>query len=180
MLEKDGRLYTENLRTAKATDVFISDGAERVFFPSFTFHGFRYIEITKPESAEISELTVYALYSDISETGAFSSDNPLVDQIYKNAFWGQKSNFVGLPTDCPQRDERMGWTAIRSHSAEARCSIWIAVLFIGNICGIWPTRKGRTERYPTSCRTFLLSDMETTAGGRGNGASLYLLSDVRR
>lgn len=110
MLEKDGRLYTENLRTAKATDVFISDGAERVFFPSFTFHGFRYIEITKPESAEISELTVCALYSDISETGAFSSDNPLVDQIYKNAFWGQKSNFVGLPTDCPQRDERMGWT----------------------------------------------------------------------
>ena len=111
MLKDDGSLYTENLRSAKATDIFISNGEkDEKFSPLFTFHGFRYIEIDKPETASVTDIKVFACYSDLNVTGGFECDNALVNQIYKNAFWGQKSNFVGLPTDCPQRDERMGWT----------------------------------------------------------------------
>lgn len=111
MLNNDGSLYTDNLRSAKCTDTFICRGeGSEIFQPMFTFHGFRYIEISATLGVEIVSLKAFACYSDLCETGSFSCDNALVEKIFKNSFWGQKSNFVGLPTDCPQRDERMGWT----------------------------------------------------------------------
>lgn len=110
-LLSDGALYTENLRKAEATDTYILSGkGEEVFRPLFTFHGFRYAQITVTGEAEIVNISAEVMYSDLEATGAFSCSDPIVNKIYQNALWGQRGNFLNIPTDCPQRDERLGWT----------------------------------------------------------------------
>jgi alpha-L-rhamnosidase len=112
-LNPDGTLYTENLRTAKATDHFILDGlGADVLVPHFTFHGFRYIEITGVKSAsDVQGVFAQVLHTDFHFTAKLETGNAMVNQLWRNILWGQRSNFVGLPTDCPQRDERLGWAA---------------------------------------------------------------------
>jgi alpha-L-rhamnosidase len=112
VLDKNGNFYIDNLRAAKAQDVFIlKGGAEEIFEPHFTWHGFRFLKVEgypgelKPENFE-----AVALYSDMKPTGEFTSSNPLINQLQHNIQWGQKGNFLDVPTDCPQRDERLGWT----------------------------------------------------------------------
>lgn len=111
LLDKDGGLYTVNLRKAKAEIVYDKghEGNSGKYCPRFTYMGFRYIEISgtgyKP-----GLITAYAVYSDMKRTGYFKSENVLVQKLYENQVWGQKSNYVEIPTDCPQRDERMGYT----------------------------------------------------------------------
>lgn len=106
-----GQLYTENLRKAEATDTYILSGrGQERFRPLFTFHGFRYAQITVTGEAEILDITAEAMYSDLKPTGAFSCSDPIVNKIFQNALWGQRCNFLNVPTDCPQRDERLGWT----------------------------------------------------------------------
>lgn len=107
----DGALYTENLRKAEATDTYILSGkGEECFRPLFTYHGFRYAEITVSGVAEIIDITAEAMYTDLTSTGDFSCSDEIVTKIYQNALWGQRDNFLNVPTDCPQRDERLGWT----------------------------------------------------------------------
>ena len=107
-----GRLYTENLRKAEAIDTCILAGTgDEHFRPLFTFHGFRYAEITVTGNAEILDITAEAMYSDLTATGSFSCSDPTVNKVYQNALWSQRDNFLNVPTDCPQRDERLGWTA---------------------------------------------------------------------
>ena len=107
-----GSLYTANLRSAKATDryTFQSDNKE-TWEPTFTFHGFRYVEISGCEKPSTSDIKGKALASVSGETGSFTSSDGMLNQIYENSLWGQRSNFLSIPTDCPQRDERMGWGA---------------------------------------------------------------------
>ena len=108
----DGMLYTENLRKAEATDTFVLSGkGEEHFRPLFTYHGFRYVEISITGNAEICDITAEAMYTDLAPTGEFSCSHEIVNKIFQNALWSQRDNFLGLPTDCPQRDERLGWTA---------------------------------------------------------------------
>jgi len=117
VLNPDGTLYVENLRTAKATDHFIlagSKGAAGVeeFQPQFTFHGFRYAEISGLQQKPTAEtLKAVVLHTDAPFTARFSTGDAMVNQLWSNVIWGQRSNFVGVPTDCPQRDERLGWSA---------------------------------------------------------------------
>ena len=117
ILNPDGTIYTDNLRTAKATDHFILAGKNgdtgiEEFTPQFTFHGFRYVELTGLSTAPSkAALTVNVLHTDAPFTIKLSTGNPMINQLWSNILWGQRSNFVGLPTDCPQRDERLGWTA---------------------------------------------------------------------
>ncbi|MEV0797223.1 glycoside hydrolase family 78 protein [Kribbella sp. NPDC050281] len=113
MLESDGELYTANLRTADATDYFVSAGAaEEYFEPIFTVHGFRYVEIDGyPGELTTDDVTGRALHSDTPVAGRFECSDPGVNQLLSNIRWGQRGNFVSVPTDCPQRDERLGWTA---------------------------------------------------------------------
>ncbi|WP_235906248.1 alpha-L-rhamnosidase [Ginsengibacter hankyongi] len=112
VLDKEGNFYTANLRHAKAQDTYILKGKEEeTFEPHFTWHGFRFIKVQgyagqlKPEN-----FTAVALYSDMQPTGNFSTSNALINQLQHNIQWGQKGNFLDVPTDCPQRDERLGWT----------------------------------------------------------------------
>lgn len=103
-------VYVENLRTALATDTFILSGTgSGEFYPTFTYHGFRYAEIFIPKGVEIISIEGVPLYSDLKETGKFICSNEQINKLYNNVFWAQKSNFFSVPTDCPQRDERLGW-----------------------------------------------------------------------
>lgn len=110
ILQKDC-FYQENLRTAKAEFRYICDGRKREVQPHFTYYGFRYVKITGFVSdIKLEDFTGCVIYSDIDETGSIETSNPLVNRLFQNAMWGQKGNFLDVPTDCPQRDERMGWT----------------------------------------------------------------------
>jgi alpha-L-rhamnosidase len=112
-LNPDGTLYTENLRTAKATDHFILGGKGiEELVPQFTFHGFRYIEITGLQAApSLQSVSALVLHTDVPFTAKLKTGNAMINKLWSNILWGQRSNFVGLPTDCPQRDERLGWSA---------------------------------------------------------------------
>ena len=111
VLNPDGTIYTENLRTARATDHFILDGAKvQEFTPQFTFHGFRYAELTGLPTAPAKEdVTGLVIHTDAPFTAKLETGNPMINQLWSNILWGQRSNFIGVPTDCPQRDERLGW-----------------------------------------------------------------------
>lgn len=110
-LLQEGNFYRENLRTAQAKFTYISNGEETVVRPHFTFYGFRYVKVSGWQGELNSEdFTGCVLYSDMDETGHIETSNPLVNRLFLNALWGQKGNFLDVPTDCPQRDERMGWT----------------------------------------------------------------------
>lgn len=108
---QEGNFYRDNLRTAKAEYVYTADGTEQVVRPFFTFYGFRYVKVEGwPGKLNIDDFTGCVLYSDLEDIGSFETSNSLVNRLYENAKWGQKGNFLDVPTDCPQRDERMGWT----------------------------------------------------------------------
>jgi alpha-L-rhamnosidase len=112
VLDAKGNIYTDNLRGATATDVytFKGEGVE-VWETKFTFHGFRYVEV-KNYPGEVTKDTVtgIVLHSQMPETGTFECSDPLINQLQRNIVWGQRGNFLDVPTDCPQRDERLGWT----------------------------------------------------------------------
>jgi alpha-L-rhamnosidase len=111
MLGSDGSLYTENLRPALAIDTFILKGTGReTFEPHFTFHGFRYVEVTGyPGKLTANDLRGIVVGSDTPQTGTWECSNTNLNRLYQNIVWGQRGNFLSVPTDCPQRDERMGW-----------------------------------------------------------------------
>ncbi|MEX5397243.1 family 78 glycoside hydrolase catalytic domain [Streptococcus sp. ZJ93] len=110
ILHPDGRLNTTFLRTAKATLTYTCREGLQTYRPEFTYMGFRYISVSGIEVEDIETISAIALYSDIEETGSFESSNSQLNQLQSNIVWSSKSNFVDIPTDCPQRDERMGWT----------------------------------------------------------------------
>ncbi|HEX7001658.1 MAG TPA: glycoside hydrolase family 78 protein, partial [Trueperaceae bacterium] len=111
MLGGDGELYTANLRSAKQTDVFVLRGeGTEVFEPRFTFHGFRYVQVEGlPGAPTSATLTGCVIHDDLQRVGEFDSSSELLNRLHANTFWGQRGNFVSVPTDCPQRDERLGW-----------------------------------------------------------------------
>ena len=112
VLNPDGTLYTANLRSARNTDYYtLKGGEEEIWEPHFLFHGFRYIELLGfPGTPTEETVTGIVVHSDIPQTGSFECSDPLINQLQHNIVWGQKGNFVDVPTDCPQRDERLGWT----------------------------------------------------------------------
>ena len=111
-LDRDGNFYTANLRAADQVNTYIlkGDGTE-VWEPRFTFQGFQYVAIDGfPGEVTEDDITGVVLHSDMEPTGHFQSSNALINQLQHNIVWGQKGNFLDIPTDCPQRDERLGWT----------------------------------------------------------------------
>ncbi|MEJ1238643.1 glycoside hydrolase family 78 protein [Chryseolinea sp. T2] len=119
VLDKEGNFYIDNLRAAKQEIVYtLKGGGQEVYEPRLSFFGFRYIRVTGfPGELKAENLEAIALYSDMAPTGTFTSSSPLLNQLQHNIQWGQKGNFVDVPTDCPQRDERLGWTG----DAQAFC-----------------------------------------------------------
>ncbi|MEO7121090.1 MAG: family 78 glycoside hydrolase catalytic domain [Ginsengibacter sp.] len=112
VLDKEGNFYTANLRAAKATSTYILNGKGEEFFePHFTYYGFRYVKVEGIKGdLNPDDFTAVAIYADMKPTGTFTTSNELINQLQHNIQWGQKGNFLDVPTDCPQRDERLGWT----------------------------------------------------------------------
>ncbi len=109
-LDENGNFFTTNLRTARATDTFICSGGEDVFLPAFTYHGFRYIRVEGLEEIDISRFTACVMHTDCKRTGTFSCSDADINQLWHNIDWTMRSNFLDIPMDCPQRDERLGYT----------------------------------------------------------------------
>lgn len=110
-LDRDGNFYNANYRSADAQIKFICDGEEHTYKSALTFFGFRYIRLENwPDEVKKENFTAIVVHSDIRRTGYFECSDEAVNKLFKNIIWGQKSNFLDVPTDCPQRDERLGWT----------------------------------------------------------------------
>ena len=121
LLKPDSSLYVDNLRSAEATDRYIVSsvetrhGSSLQWHPMFTYHGFRYVEITGlREEPKPEDFQGLVFYDEMSTTGTFECSNEIMNAVYRNAYWGIRSNYRSMPTDCPQRDERMGWTGDRT------------------------------------------------------------------
>lgn len=111
VLDKEGNFYNANYRSAKAQVHYICQEGYNQYHPKLTFFGFRYLKIEAfPETPRADHFSAIAIYSDIKQTGSIETGNVQLNQLISNIFWGQKTNFVDVPTDCPQRDERLGWT----------------------------------------------------------------------
>ena len=143
ILDKDGNFYIDNLRTAKQTCRYILSGEGReVFKPVFSWQGFRYIKIAEYPFDEINldDFRAVVVHSDMKRTGDFVCGHPKINKLYQNIIWGQKGNFIDIPTDCPQRDERLGWTgdaqvfvrtAAINYDVEKFFTKWLADLAAG-------------------------------------------------
>lgn len=107
---QDGEFYRDNLRSARAEFTYVSDGRNHLVRPHFTYFGFRYVKVTGIKQVKPQNFKAVALYSSMPATGWLKTDNQTVNRLFENVQWGQRSNFVDVPTDCPQRDERLGWT----------------------------------------------------------------------
>ncbi|WP_310828983.1 family 78 glycoside hydrolase catalytic domain [Paenibacillus pedocola] len=112
ILDREGNFYRDNIRAAEQLISYtLKGGAAETYEPHFTFQGFRYVKLTGfPESVGLGDFIGIVLHSDMERTGQFECSDPLVNQLHHNILWGQKGNFLDVPTDCPQRDERLGWT----------------------------------------------------------------------
>lgn len=158
-------LYTESLRSAKATVTYICSDGEQEYSPRLTYMGFRYIGISGIESEDIVEVGAFALYSDFEEIGDFSCSNEDLNQLQSNIKWSAKSNFIDIPTDCPQRDEKQGWTGDIALFGNTACFNFNLSRFLGkwlldmkneqgkfgSIPFVIPKRGSKTPSITTSC-----------------------------
>jgi alpha-L-rhamnosidase len=125
-LNADGTLYFDNLRGARVTDIYTLKGkGTEIWEPRFTYHGFRYVEVTGfPGRPTLAAIAGRVVHDDLPSAGDFTCSNPLVNRIYQNIVWGTKGNYRSLPTDCPQRDERQGWLGDRSEESKGESFIF--------------------------------------------------------
>lgn len=135
-LLQDGCFYRDNMRTALCEYRYLSNGRPEVIHPFFTFYGYRYIKVEgwpggKPDE---TAFTGYSLYSDLEEIGTLKTGHPKVNRLILNAKWSQKDNFVDVPTDCPQRDERMGWTGDAQIFSSTACFLMDCAAFYDKYC----------------------------------------------
>ena len=120
---QNGVFYRDNLRSAQAEYIYISNGKKQVARPHFTFYGFRYVKIIgmKVDATNVEDFEAWSLYSDMEETGFIKTSDEKINQLISNTKWSQKDNFLDIPTDCPQRDERLGWTGDAEIFSNAAC-----------------------------------------------------------
>lgn len=131
--------YHENMRSAKTEFTYVSDGELKWIRPHFTYYGFRYVKLTGfPEELSAEDFEAWALYSDMEQTGTIDTGNQKVNQLISNILWSQKSNFIDVPTDCPQRDERLGWTGdTQIFSMTAAYNMDVAAFFRKHMYDVW-------------------------------------------
>jgi len=134
ILDKDGNFYNDNYRTAKCQFTYTCRDGQQDYKPHHTFYGFRYVRVNSfPEGADPSILRAVDVYSDIKRTGYFECGNSEVNQLFENTIRGQKGNFLDIPTDCPQRDERLGWTG----DAQVFCKTAMYNFDVNEFFGKW-------------------------------------------
>ncbi len=167
VLDKDGEFYTANLRTAKATMTYILRGdGEETYEPRFTFFGFRYIAVDGfPGELKPENVTGIVIHSDMTPTGSFVCSDSLLNQLQQNIVWGQKGNFLDVPTDCPQRDERLGWTGdAQAFSRTAAYNMDVAAFFTKWLKDV------AADQGPDGSVPFVVPDVLNNAGGSAGWA----------
>ncbi|MEW2353397.1 glycoside hydrolase family 78 protein [Spirillospora sp. NPDC029432] len=143
---QDGEICVAPLRTAKATDVYTLRGAgAETWEPRFTFHGFRYAEISGP----VQEVSAVVCHSDLERTGWFGCSDPLVERLHENVVWGMRGNFLDVPTDCPQRDERLGWTGDLQVFAPTATYLYDTAGFLASWLADLAAEQGEDGRVPS-------------------------------
>jgi len=163
VLDQQGNLYTENLRMADQIACYTLKGlpdADELFEPHFTFHGFRYVSVEGfPGGPTPENFTGVVLHSATPTTGTFECSNPLINQLQHNIVWGQKGNFVDVPTDCPQRDERLGWTGDAQVFIRTAC-------FNMNVAGFFTKwlRDLSADQLPNGSVPFVVPDVIAKTG----------------
>ena len=164
-----GTIYTANLRSALATDTYTLKGDPdgEIYTPAFTFHGFRYVEITGlKEAPALSDVTANVMYSDMEDTGKITTSDELVNQLISNTYWGQRGNFLSTPTDCPQRDERMGWSGdAQIFSGTAAYNMNVKAFFDKYITDLNDCQRGDGAYPDVAPQTY-----RSMYGGSGNNA----------
>jgi alpha-L-rhamnosidase len=168
VIDKPGNFYTDNLRSALSRDTYILNGnGEETFEPQFTWQGFRFIKVEGyPGDLKPENFTAVALYSDMAPTGTFSCSNTSINQLQHNIQWGQKGNFLDIPSDCPQRDERLGWTGdaqVFSRTASYNMNVH-------NFFAKW-LKDVAADQYPSGSVPFVIPNVLTRNPNEGPGAS---------
>lgn len=152
---QNGNFYRENLRSAKAEYVYLSDGQLHVLEPKFTFYGYRYVKVQGISNLKAEDFTALVLHSELPRTGFLETGNPLVNQLLSNIQWGQIGNFLDVPTDCPQRDERMGWTGDAQVFAPTACFQRDSYAFFGKyLHDIWSEQQSNAGAVPDVVPSF--------------------------
>jgi len=168
VLDRDGNFYTDNLRRAGQTVRFtLKGGSEEVYEPRFTFQGFRYVAVDGlPGAPTPEDVTGVVVHSDMTPTGSFEASKPLINQLQHNIVWGQKGNFLDVPTDCPQRDERLGWTGdAQVFAGTAAFNMDVAGFFtkwLGDLAA---------DQKPNGAIPFVIPDVLTRGSAPGIGAT---------
>ena len=164
VLKPNGELYTENLRTAEATDTYTLRGkGTESYEPHFTFHGFRYVEITGyPGTPTRDAVEGIVFYTGAPFTIQFKTANETVNQLWSNILWGQRGNFLSVPTDCPQRDERLGWMG----DAEV---FWRTASFNANLAAF--SHKLTTDIRDAQSSTGAFTDVSPRVGPTGDSVA---------
>jgi alpha-L-rhamnosidase len=168
VLDVQGNFYTENLRSALQTNEYILAGkGEEVWQPHFTFHGFRYVAIDGwPGELKLSDLTGVVIHSDTPRTGSFTCSDDAINQLQHNIWWGQRGNFVDVPTDCPQRDERLGWTGDAQVFARTACfNAQVATFYAKWLADV------TAEQSPNGAVSHVVPDTYRLSGREGMAAS---------
>jgi len=189
VLDKDGNFYTESLRVAKQTVRYtLKGGGPETYEPHFTFQGFRFVAVDGyPGELTLDSLTGVVVHSDMAKAGSFETSRPIVNQLQHNITWGQKGNFLDVPTDCPQRDERLGWTG----DAQVFCR---TATFNFDVAGFFTKwlRDLAADQYDNGAVPHVIPDALTTPDRMAAGSSgwadaaviipwtLYLAYDDRR
>jgi alpha-L-rhamnosidase len=153
---EDGELGVRPLRDAQATDRFILSGGDDFFEPTMTFHGFRYAEIVGwPGELTAASVEAVVVHSELRRTGLFECSEPLLNQLHKNVVWGTKGNFLDLPTDCPQRNERLGWTGDISAFAPSAAYLFDVAAFLSD----WLLDLALEQRHHEGMVPFVIPDV---------------------
>lgn len=164
---ENGELGVRPLRTAQATDVYISrGGTEEVWEPRFTYHGFRYAEVEGwPRELRTNDILAVVCHSDLERTGWFECSDPLLNRLHENVVWSMRGNFFSLPTDCPQRDERLGWTGDIQMFAPTACFLYESAGFLTSWLADLAAEQGENGMVPYVVPNILPARLPHDIGG---------------
>ncbi|MGN0181629.1 MAG: family 78 glycoside hydrolase catalytic domain [Candidatus Ornithomonoglobus sp.] len=166
ILDSEGNFYTENYRSAKAGLKYICRDGHQTYKPFFTFYGFRYIRLDEyPGEVNPDDFTAIAIYSDMKRTGYIETGNIKVNKLFENTLWSQRGNFIDIPTDCPQRDERMGWLGDAQVFAKTACYNYNAKKFFGKWLGDLRAEQRENGSVPDTVPNFWLLPRSSAAWG---------------
>ena len=164
VLDSDGDFYNENYRSSKSKLEYICRDGSQTYKPFFSYFGFRYIRLDEcPKKVSTNNFTAIAVYSDMKRTGYIETENKKVNKLFENTLWSQRDNFIDIPTDCPQRDERMGWLGDAQVFAKTASYNYDTRKFFGKWLGDVRAEQHENGSVPEVVPNFWCTDKSSTS-----------------